>query len=68
MRDEWVQALAAAVIVLAQAYAAEPWKFAVFARFWDWLAKLAGQLADMFGWMAMHARRNYYDAISVYGG
>lgn len=63
MSDETFQLIAAAVVTLAQLYMVEPWKFAVFARFWDAVAKLCGQLANVLAAVSMRARLNYYDAI-----
>lgn len=65
MRDEWVNLIAAAVVTLAQVYVLEPWKFPVFAKFWDWIARLTGQLANRLAWWSMHARANYYIAIAA---
>lgn len=65
MSDELIQLLAAAVITLTQVYILEPWKFTAFARFWDWLARTCGRLANHLAWLSMRARANYYDSISI---
>jgi hypothetical protein len=67
VKDSYIDLIAAAVVTLAQLYVIEPWKFPVFAKFWDWLATLCGVLANHLGWMAMRARSNYYLAVSEYG-
>jgi hypothetical protein len=63
--DEMKQMLMAAAVLMAQVYVTEPWKFTAFARFWDWVARVAGLLANKLGWLAMHARANYYDSIAI---
>lgn len=64
MSDETLQLIAAATVAVCQIYMAEPWKFPVFARFWDFMARLCGILANMLGWWSMKARENYYMAIA----
>jgi hypothetical protein len=62
--DEMRQLIIAGVVILAQAYVTEPWKFAVFARFWDVVAVACGYLANMLAGIAMQARLNYFRAVS----
>jgi hypothetical protein len=64
MSDEFLQLIATAVVVLSQVYFMEPWKFPIFAKFWDWVAKTCGELANMLGWVSVHARANYFHAIT----
>ena len=65
MSDEIRQLIMAGVVILAQVYVTEPWKFTAFAKFWDWLARMAAKLAEHLAWLAMHARANYYTSIAV---
>jgi hypothetical protein len=64
MSDDAIQLIAAAAIAVCQIYAMEPWKFPIFAKFWDFMARLCGNLANMLGWWSMKARENYYTAIA----
>jgi len=48
---------------MAQLYMVEPWKFPVFAMFWDTVAKFCGELANLLAYIAMRARLNYYASI-----
>ena len=64
MSDDTIQLLAAVALGLIQIYAVEPWKFHVFARFWDWLARVSGGLANYLGWMSIRARHNYFIALT----
>jgi hypothetical protein len=63
MSDETWQLLAAAIATMAQLYMVEPWKFPVFAMFWDTVAKFCGELANLLAYIAMRARLNYYASI-----
>jgi len=67
MSDEVMQLIAAAVVTLAQVYVLEPWKFPVFAEFWDTIAAVCGVLANYLARWSMLARANYYTAIHAYG-
>jgi hypothetical protein len=62
--DETWQLIAAAVATMAQLYMVEPWKFPVFAAFWDTVAQVCGELANLLAWISMQARANYYSVIS----
>jgi hypothetical protein len=64
MSDDVIQLIAAAIVTVTQLYMLEPWKFPVFAWFWDSLAKFCGELANVLAWIAMRARLNYYASIS----
>lgn len=64
MSEDTVQLLAAAAIAICQIYVAEPWKFHVFARFWDLFARITGRIANVLGWMSLEARHNYFIAIT----
>lgn len=64
MSEETVQLIAAATIAVCQIYVMEPWKFPVFAKFWDSLARFFGELANLLGWWSMRARENYYTALA----
>ena len=66
MSEEWVKLIAAAVVTLAQVYVVEPWKFPVFAQFWDWLARVTGVLANRLGWISVKARINYYSVVNSF--
>ena len=63
-KDEVIKYIATAAIVLMEAYAIQPWKFPVFAWFWDRVATICGLLANRLGWISMQARYNYYTAVS----
>jgi hypothetical protein len=63
--DELWQLVAAAMMTMTQIYIAEPWKFTALARFWDWLARLTGMLANRLAFISMHARASYYDSLAV---
>lgn len=67
MSDETVQIIAAAVVTLAQLYAVEPWRYPVFAYFWDAVAKITGILANILAHMSLNARVNYFEAVNSYG-
>lgn len=67
MSEETIQWIAAAVVTLAQVYVLEPWKFPVFAKFWDAVAKVCGLVANIAADWAMKARVNYFDAVNAYG-
>jgi hypothetical protein len=67
MSDEAVQLIAAAVVTLAQLYVIEPWKYPVFAYWWDWIAKICGNLAKILADVAMRARLNYFTVVNSYG-
>jgi hypothetical protein len=64
MSDEAWQFIAAAVVTLAQVYMVEPWKFPILAKFWDTVARICGELANMLGLVAVKARANYFSVIS----
>lgn len=64
MSENTIQLLAAAAIAVCQIYVMEPWKFHVFARFWDWFARITGNLANVLGYMSLEARHNYFIAIT----
>lgn len=64
MSEDTFQLIAAAIIALSQIYLIEPWKFPVFAIFWDWLAKVCGYTANVLGYMSMRARANYFVSIT----
>lgn len=64
MSDDTLQIIAAAAIAVCQIYAIEPWKFPVFAKFWDLVARICGHLANMLGWWSIQARKNYFSAVS----
>jgi hypothetical protein len=63
-KDEWIKYLATAALVLAEAYAVQPWKFPVFAWFWDFIARVCGRLANSLGWISVNARANYFMAVT----
>lgn len=63
-KNDLIQMIATAAVIIIEAYAIQPWKFPVFAMFWDSVAKVCGYLANWLGWQAMHARANYYTAVS----
>jgi hypothetical protein len=63
MSDETFQLIAAAVVTLTQLYMVEPWKFPVFAWFWDTIATFCGELANVLAFISMKARLNYYAVI-----
>lgn len=65
MSDEMRQLIMAGIVILAQVYVTEPWKFTAFAKFWDWLARISARLSGQLGWLSMHARANYYTSIAV---
>lgn len=68
-KDELIQLLAGVTIAVIQVYAMDP-TFSlrlVFARFWDWLARVTGNLANFLGFYSMHARANYYLAVNSIG-
>jgi len=62
--EDTIQLIAAAAIAIAQIYVMEPWKFQVFARFWDWVARLTGTLANILGYISLEARHNYFIALT----
>jgi hypothetical protein len=62
MSEEW-QIIAAIIVALSQAYATRTDNL-LFARFWNALAILCAKLADLFGFLAMEARTNYWMAIN----
>jgi len=64
MNENAVQLIAAVTIAVCQVYVMEPWKFPVFARFWDYIACICGILANMLGWWSMRAREKYYTVLS----
>lgn len=64
MSEETFQLIAAAVVTLTQIYMLEPWKFPVFAWFWDTVARFCGELANVLGWISVQARANYFNVIS----
>jgi len=68
-RDDIVQLIAGVTIAIVQIYAIDPtFSFgAVFARMWDWLARVSGSLANWLAWYSMHARSNYYSAVNSIG-
>lgn len=67
MSDETIQLIAAAIVTMAQIYVMEPWKYPVFAAFWDFIARFLGELADACGKLSMIARQNYFTAVNSYG-
>jgi hypothetical protein len=64
---EDVKVLATAVLILAQLYILEPWKFPAFAKLWDFVARWTGYAANVLGWIAVNARANYYQAVREMG-
>lgn len=62
-REDWIEFLSAAAVVVIQAYTVAPWKFQWMAKFWDKIAILCGMLASAFANMAMSARANYWTAV-----
>lgn len=64
MNEETFQLIAAAVVTLTQIYMLEPWKFPVFAWFWDAVARWAGELANTLAWVSVRARANYFNVVS----
>ena len=65
--DEWIKLAAAAALIVMQAYAVQPWKYPVLALFWDWVARITGQVANRLGWISVNARANYYLAVETSG-
>lgn len=63
MSDETFQLIAAAVVTITQLYMVEPWKFPIFAWFWDTVARFCGELANLLAFISMKARLNYYNVI-----
>jgi hypothetical protein len=63
MSDDVFQLIAAAVVTLTQLYMLEPWKYPIFAWFWDELAKFTGELANILAAISLKARLNYYHSI-----
>lgn len=63
MSEETIQLIAAAVVTLTQIYMLEPWKFPIFAWFWDQIARFTGELANVLGYISCKARLNYYAAV-----
>jgi hypothetical protein len=61
--SETFQMIAAAVIAVAQVYTMDPSRFKMFAQFWDILARICGQLANMLALVSVHARANYFLAV-----
>jgi len=64
MSEDLMQLIATAVVVLSQLYFMEPWKYPIFARFWDWLARVCGEAANALGLISVQARMNYFHAIT----
>jgi hypothetical protein len=67
MSEETIQLIAAAVVALCQVYMVEPWKFPVFAYFWDLIAKACAHLSNSLAWWSVQARSNYFAAVAAYG-
>lgn len=67
MSDELAQVLAAAIVAVAQIYAAGPARTPVFIHIWDFLARFLSGLAWTLGRLSMQARLNYYAAVNAYG-
>lgn len=63
MSEETFQLIAAAVVTLTQIYMLEPWKYPIFAWFWDTIARFTGELANVLGYISVKARLNYYHAL-----
>lgn len=66
-QNDLIQLISMASLIVIEAYAIQPWKFPVFAIFWDWIARITGHLANWLGWQSMHARSNYYMVVSQNG-
>lgn len=63
MNPENLKIIAATIVALSQVYMIAPWQFPVFARIWDWIARVCSFLANVLAWTAMQARLNYYTVI-----
>lgn len=63
MDNDTFQMIAAAVIAVAQLYSMDPTRFKFFAQFWDIVARICGQLANLLGLVSVHARANYFLAL-----
>lgn len=63
MSEDLIQLIATAVVVLSQLYFMEPWKFPIFAKFWDTIARICGRMANVLGWVSVEARANYFLAV-----
>jgi hypothetical protein len=67
MTDDTKQLIAIAVVTVAQIYVTEPNKIReTFARFWDFIAVLCGEIANALGFVSMQARQNYYEVVNSY--
>lgn len=63
MSEETLKLILAAAIAVCEIYAMDPTKFPIFAWFWDLIATLCGELANILGAWSVKARVNYFDAV-----
>jgi len=63
MSDDVVQLIAAAIVTVTQLYMIEPWKFPIFAWFWNEVARFTGELANLLAAISLRARLNYYNVV-----
>jgi hypothetical protein len=61
--DAW-KAIAAAIVAVIQVYGTRSDMAMLFARFWDWIAMITGQLANLLGRWSIIARSNYFTAVT----
>ncbi len=65
MKPEMIQLIGAVIVLISEAYVTEPWKvYQSYAKFWDFIARLCGELANALGHISMRARASYYTAVS----
>jgi hypothetical protein len=64
MSNETWQMIAAAIVALTQVYATRTDAGMLTARFWDFVARVCGQIANFLGWMSLRARANYFAAVT----
>lgn len=62
--SDLIQLAGLGLLILCEQYAAAPWQFPVFAKIWDFLARILSAISWATGFAAMHARNNYYAVVS----
>lgn len=63
MSDDAIQILAMIILALSEMYAAKD--LTLFAVLWDFIASVAGAIANFFAALAMRARLHYFEAVQA---
>lgn len=67
MNSDIIQLIGLGLLILAEQYMIAPWQFPVFAKMWDFIARITGTLSWLLGRLSVEARLNYFSVVSNVG-